>query len=315
LNDYADKVWQAEKRQMKRIYEYILNGLRNSREFYDLSLQGTFEDYLLSLQTSVKELRKSYRTDLVSVDYSKPDIQAAYLIAYYPHYAEMALEIFRLLSSELDFGQEIEACFFGAGPCPEAVGLVQFLVEQSSKTRKLMVNVYDIASETWTSTRRVTETFVIPKLWQGQFSISSRNLDFCVEKSFEPIKSTIKTCKLFVFQNCLNEIANTPLIQENIKFLFDSAPLGSMFIIADLLYDQNFGIVEEIKRRVEARNDFEILQEGNLMVTSSLPIPQTIKVNVLTGEDGLIPRSKIRFMFLALRKDEQVSNYFDIIPF
>lgn len=300
---------------MKRLYEYILNGLKKSGDFYNADLQDTFENYLISLQSSVRELRRSYRTSCVVMDYSKPATQAAYLIAYYPHYAEMTLEILRLLSSELSFPQEAKACFFGAGPCPEVVGLVQFLVERSQKTIRLIANVYDIAFDKWAFTRRITDRYIIPELWQGQGILSSNRLDLCLENSFQSIKSIIESCTLFIFQNCLNEVSKTPVVQKNIEFLLNNAPLESIVVIADLIYDQNLNVVEDLKRKIESRNDFEILQEGSLRVTSSLPIPKTIRTNLLTGEDGLIPRSRINFVFLALRKGEQLSSDFDDIPF
>lgn len=300
---------------MEGLYESILDGLRESGEFYNARAQGSFENYLASLQSSVRELRKSYRTGCVVIDYSRATTQAAYLIAYYPHYVEMTLEILRLLSSDLRFTQEVKACFFGAGPCPEVAGLAQFLVERLPRARKLTANVYDIASNTWALTRKITSKYVIPRLWQGQVALNSSSLDLCAAKSFQKLRENLETSNLFVFQNCLNELNNTPSIQENINFLFDIVPLGSTVIIADLLYDQNLDIVEEIREKIDKRNNFEVLSEGTLKVASSLPIPRIIRANLLTGEDGLIPRSKINFLFLAIRKDHQASNRFDNIPF
>jgi hypothetical protein len=70
-----------------------------------------------------------------------------------------------------------------------------------------------------------------------------------------------------------------------------------------------------IKEEINGRNDFEFLDEGNLTFRSSLPIPQLISDNLLTGYGWLIPRSRVSFLFLAARKDNQASNYFDDIPF
>jgi len=186
---------------------------------------------------------------------------------------------------------------------------------QSPRARKLTANVYDIASDTWALTRKITSKYVIPRRWQGQVALNSSSLDLCTAKSFQKLRANLEASNLFVFQNCLNELDNTPSIQENISFLFDIAPLGSTVIIADLLYDQNLDIVEEIREKIDKRNDFEVLNERTLKVTSSLPIPQIILANLLTGEDGLIPRSNINFVFLAIRKDNQASNRFDNIPF
>lgn len=301
---------------MEKLYDYILNGLRNSGKFYDAN-QGTFESYLASLKSAVQELRRGYGKSCITVDYTSSATQAAYLIAYFPQYAEMTLEVLRLLSSELKFGQEAKVCFFGAEPCPEVVGFAQFLAEHSSNTSSLSANVYDIASETWKLSREITETYLIPELWKGQLSIKGSPLNFCQKKSFQAIESTLQTCHLFIFQNCLNEIANTPIIQENVNCLLDSAPLESIIIIADLLYyEQNRNIVEEVKKKANERNDFEILQMGELTIKSSLSrkIPPIITTNLLIGNQqnknaegkGLIPRSNINFVFLVLHKGEHL---------
>jgi hypothetical protein len=146
---------------MEGLYEYILNGLRSSGEFYDAS-QDTFETYLTSLQPAARDLRRSYGSNYIVIDYSSPATQAAYLIAYFPQYAEMTLEILRLLSSELSFDQEAKVCFFGAGPCPEVIDFVQFLVEHFPKTSSLSADIYDIASEKWKMSREITEEYIIP---------------------------------------------------------------------------------------------------------------------------------------------------------
>jgi hypothetical protein len=78
---------------MEKLYEYILEGLKNLPDFYNPNLHQTFESYLKSLQNAAKYLWKSYRSNTVKVDYSDPQVQAAYLIRYYPHYVQMTLEI------------------------------------------------------------------------------------------------------------------------------------------------------------------------------------------------------------------------------
>lgn len=298
---------------MEKLYEAILDGLKLSTEFYQK--QGSFEDYLVSLQYFVTELRQAYRNSRIKVDYSCQEMQAAYLIAYYPHYVEMTLAILRLLSSDLKFNQTVKACFFGAGPCPEVVGLVQFLAERFLETKQLIANVYDIASNTWTPSRNITRQYVIPQLWQGQVELNSNSLDLCAKQSLQNFGASLKDAHVFVFQNCLNELSDPLVARENFKFLLDTIPQGSTIIIADLQYDQNRNIIQSIKEEINGRNDFEFLNERNLTFRSSLPIPQLISDNLLTGCDWLIPRSRVSFLFLAARKDNQASNYFDDIPF
>lgn len=67
---------------MEELYNYILNGLRNSGDFYRQELHGTFESYLQTLQESTRQSRQAYRNHKIMVDYSTPECQAAYLINY-----------------------------------------------------------------------------------------------------------------------------------------------------------------------------------------------------------------------------------------
>jgi hypothetical protein len=221
----------------------------------------------------------------------------------------MTLEILRLSPEIFTFPEQINACFFGAGPCPEVAGLTQFLTEHSQQTKSIIVQIYDIASEQWKLSREVTKNFVVPKLWKGDISGVVRKLDLCSPNTFDPITEVISNCHLFIFQNCLNEIWNTSTTQENIKFLLDRAPLNSFIIIGDLLaYDQNRRILEDIAKIANQRNDYKIIERGELEIASSLKIPEIVRQNLLTGEDGLIPRYRIRFLFLVIRKGEYSSE-------
>lgn len=81
---------------MNDLYKYILDSLRKLSQAQS---EAAFKSYLRSLQPKVKRLRKAYLDHQVVVDYSEPEVQAAYLIAYYPHYAEMtfrALDYFAI---------------------------------------------------------------------------------------------------------------------------------------------------------------------------------------------------------------------------
>jgi hypothetical protein len=76
---------------MKDLYQFILKDLQVLSQIQ--KNERDFILYLQSLQNEVKNLRQSYRTNSVSVDYSRAEVQAAYLITYYPQYAEMTRHI------------------------------------------------------------------------------------------------------------------------------------------------------------------------------------------------------------------------------
>ncbi|MBD2280587.1 hypothetical protein [Aphanizomenon flos-aquae] len=294
---------------MEKLYEYILEGLKNSPDFYNPNLHQTFESYLASLQESAKYLWKSYRSTPVEVRYSDPQVQAAYLIRYYPHYVQMTLEILRLSPEIFTFPEQINACFFGAGPCPEVAGLAQFLTEHCPETKSMIVKIYDIASEQWKFSRDITKNFIVPRLWKGDISGTVSKFDLCSVNAFEVIADDISNCHIFIFQNCLNEIWNTSATQENIKFLLNRAPLNSFIIIGDLPYEQNRQLIEDIAEIANQRSDYQIiLQSQGIKIRSCIRIPSLVTENLLTGVDGLIPRKNINFLFLALRKGEYTNE-------
>ncbi|MBE9114824.1 hypothetical protein IQ249_02835 [Lusitaniella coriacea LEGE 07157] len=195
------------------------------------------------------------------------------------------------------------------------MGLAQLLTERSLKTKRVTVNAYDIASDTWTLSREITRKSIVPNLWQGRLTLNSQSLDFNRRKSFFIIQPNLQDCNLFVFQNCLNEIVERSVLLENVEFLINNISRGSFIIFADLLYKQNSIVFEAIGKMVNSRYDFEIFQERTLTITSSLRIPRAIAENLLTGKRGLIPRSKTNFMFLALRKGKKIRDNYDDIPF
>jgi hypothetical protein len=121
---------------MKDLYQFILKDLQVLSQIQ--KNERDFILYLQSLQNEVKNLRQSYRTNSVSVDYSRAEVQAAYLITYYPQYAEMTRHILEKINTShhnlfLFEQKHLKVCLFGAGAAPEAIGLVSFLAEYYPK--------------------------------------------------------------------------------------------------------------------------------------------------------------------------------------
>lgn len=303
---------KPQSRPIKKnsIYYYILDGLENSINFYDKKNHGTFESYLQSLQKAAEDLWCSYRSNQVKVNYSDPSIQAAYLIRYYPHYAYMNFQILEILHSQNWFqivtNETLEVCLFGAGPCPETVGLSKLISERYQNIKELIVNVYDIASEQWNLSRNITEKFIIPKYWSGDLKLNSNYLDLCEYNAIQSIQITVKKGRIFIFQNCLNEIYNVFTVQSNLNFLLNEMPLGSTIVIIDLCnYRQNVTIIDQLKEKVNSRSDLEFYcpDTKDTKISACFPMPQIITQNLLTGKEKLVPRSKdIDCLFIGIRK-------------
>ncbi|MGB5970244.1 MAG: hypothetical protein WBG70_18155 [Spirulinaceae cyanobacterium] len=117
---------------MRNLYELVLGGLFTTVgiDVKDRSKQNKRKavKYLKSLKQPLKELRASYKSNIVMTNYSSEEVQAAYLLGYYPHYAYMNLQVLEKLEKDyLPFeNSEVKACFFGSGPTTEAVGLATY---------------------------------------------------------------------------------------------------------------------------------------------------------------------------------------------
>lgn len=189
---------------MDELYRYLLEGLRNLSQ--TKRNENGFIDYLQSLQVEVKNLRQSYQNNSISVNYSRAEVQAAYLITYYPQYAEMTRHILKQVELShknlfLFEQKHLEICLFGAGAAPEAVGLVSFLGEYYPNLQSLNIRVYDIYANTWAISQGITQN-IISELWRGEFTFSTEALDFCQPNSFHLLDNAIANSQVFIFQNC-----------------------------------------------------------------------------------------------------------------
>jgi hypothetical protein len=294
---------------MKDLYQFILDGLRvlsqtqkNERDFIQ---------YLQSLQNEVKDLRQSYRTNSVSVDYSRAEVQAAYLIAYYPQYAEMTRHILEKVNAShhnlfLFEQKHLKVCLFGAGVEPEAIGLVSFLAEYYPKVQSLEITVYDIFSDTWKIGQNITKN-IIPKLWQGQFSFSTEQINFCQAGSFISLENALASSQIFIFQNCLNELDNFDSFNLNIRYLLSQMPSNSLFVMGDLRIYSKIGQFQFQVKQLIQELDFDsqvlcVRHSEILDFITSITLPTIILQNLLTSNDGLIPRKKINCNFLSIYK-------------
>lgn len=289
---------------MYNIYNSILRAISNQERIQDI------EHYLWSLRSYVESLRRGYRNSLISVDYSSFNVQAAYLLAYYPLYVEMTHKILEELFQNAHpfFAQkrELQACFLGGGPAPEAAALSIYLKRSVFQARSVVAHTFDIAANTWSRSREVSKQLVSELASEIQFSLHGYPLNLCQRNAFPPLRDIIQTSDLFIVQNCLNEFANTrQVFVENIEFLVQEMPAGSILIMADLKYDS----AENLMRRVESclanRAELQVIRShaiGYCCLRSKLLLPGVVTRNLLTGTGDLVPKRKVEFNYLALQK-------------
>lgn len=294
---------------LNKLYDLILEGLYSS---YAVKSEDSKKDFLNSLKPYVIELRTSFKNKQIKVDYRDKNVQAAYLIAYYPSYVEMTYEVLnrhgiKVLPSK---NRILNVCLFGAGAAPEMVALLNFINQNKLDIDEVNVYAYDIFASTWNFSLDLSKKFIIPHFWQSKkFQVISLNLDLCEHGVFEGILKQIQNSDLFVFQNCLNELSNRKIGIENIDYLAKNINQESRLIIADLC---GYQVVSDIKSRIEQNlqdlsylNLFKSKDKEEVRVKISLP--SIIRQHLLTGKPNqsldqggiLTPRSVVRFNFIS----------------
>lgn len=301
------------------MYSYILDGLVKQNQINNVEL------YLQSLQDYVKQLRQSYKVNQVRVNYSDSNIQAAYLLAYYPQYTEMTFKVlcdlsYNYLYSCFVGSRDLQACFFCAGPAPETVAWVKYLSSNYSPAKYAVAHTYDIAASTWSRSREITKNVVANLCPDWKFTLNGYNLNLCQKNAFPSIRDRIQTSNLFFVQNCLNEFISHPeIFIKNIDFLITEMPASSIIIIADLNYKSVVSLMEQIEAYVSISTKSKIIRSytaGDIHLHSTLELPPIIRNNLLTGADGLIPKSNINFKYLAIQKlPKAVEPSYADIPF
>lgn len=299
------------------MYQLILKAL------YLLNNLNTDEEkarYLQSLKPTAISLRRGFNPFAgpnVNADYRSEVVQSSYMLRYFPQYSliiGLVLDELKNRQISLPFDhEEISACFFGAGPCPEVYGFIQFLNNDFSRVRKVTAYTFDIISDEWAYARDITEQYLISAIWQGrELELINNNFDLSQADSINKLTGIINSSSLLVFQNCLNEINQKlyPNVIGNLNSLVRAMRVGSILMIIDLSsYQAASNLVSQIESSIQTQNSVTILiglseSAGKYDAVSLIKeLPLTITQNLLTGDDGLIPRRYINYHCLVIRKD------------
>ncbi|MBV9924534.1 MAG: hypothetical protein JOZ96_05780 [Acidobacteria bacterium] len=298
------------------MYDAILKALYSLN---NLNSDAERAAYLRSLKPVARSLRSSfnpYAAPHVKVDYRSRDVQSAYMLRYFPQYSQIIrLVLNRLMNRRIKLPfdhEEISASFFGAGPAPEVYGFLQFLNAGFRNIRKVSAKTFDVISNEWAYARAITINHLIPSMWQHSVELNASNFDLSQTASAENLAQTINSSSMLVFQNCLNEISQNlyPNVVENINSLVYAMRPESILMIIDLSsYPAALELIERIENSVRSQQPVTVLiglHEGERIYDAIVfrnMLPPMITQNLLTGEDGLIPRRKIKYRCLVIRKD------------
>lgn len=216
--------------------------------------------YLNSLRPFLKELRLSYRSRDIRVDYGNPKVQEAYLLAYFPHH----FEIIEKICSESMNGNAnpLKVACFGGGPLPELLGLTMSL---DNSTRSVEVSLFDKFADQWKYSHDLLEK-VFERAGGNEISVSIHRFPFDLRNENNvfrqtpiEIRSSLFDADLVVFQNFLSETDRNNSVQTNILHMFNhwATKPNSLIAFIDL---QGYEIENLLEDLAQSLSDYGIAQ-------------------------------------------------------
>lgn len=329
------------------MYYQILEGLREFMGFESVE-SPDFAEYLQSLQESVIQLRQAYRTNSVQIDYTASNIQAAYMLAYFPQYVDMAYEIFKSLETFQDSNttenlkevierklfennEGLAACFFAAGPAPESVALCKYLAEDIIKYDLIIfkpniihLKTFDIDWHSWSLSRHLTRNHILSDYDLLITGLKPHQINLLSKGAFSRYEQHIRKADIIFFQNCLNELfVEKEDFLKNLNDLLSFLEDEAILIIANL---GNYPLVNDIFQRIEAlikqNSSLKLLRSAIRMINIKLlyntRLPKIITNNLLTREDHLIPRENVNFNYIIVykpclsKKVNKANSYYEL---
>jgi hypothetical protein len=292
------------------MYQDLLNGIYSVNNI--TSQQGKIA-FLQALQEDVKSLRKAFTVYPVTFDYTNINIQASYLLTYFPHYTELLQVALNKTNATIANEYINNLLLFGSGPCPEIIGYLKYLNQHNANNRRTIhANIYDIAATHWQYSRNIVFQNLIPRLrYQSTINHTASNLR--IDNPFTNV-NLAQEKTIVVFQNCLNEITEQrhQTVIENFAKIYNALVRGSYIVIIDLSeYNSVINLITRIQQRLSNLPNASIIRnigDGGLNRQSGYadPIP-FIRENLLTGipfqvQNGLIPKRHIKFTYMIIKK-------------
>ena len=300
---------------MADIYDLIVQGIKTQEGLSDEGLIAR----LNQLKPAVRNLRNAYRNYPVHVPYDKTDIQAAYLITYFPHYYQLIYKvlvedyptIFEKLSS-------VRLVYFGGGPGPEIYGTLKYIVNNRPEVKAVDVLLFDINALQWNYSHKILQNHLIPDFVKSGLivSFSFNQCDLTQPFDENHYKSLVSGCNLMVFQNCLNEIpvASVGRLKENIQLLYQLLPHGGSLLLSDLTGGTPAvtSLMQNLEKQLVTAEKVKLHHSiiENSSCETILSVHHTpsvlIRQHLLDGNDGLIPRKWLKYNYSFLEKSQLI---------
>lgn len=268
------------------LYDQILSDIKVLHQFNDDQLK----DYLVDLQELASQVYLDLQNDVVTVDYSDPEVQTAYILRYFQGYWEQfnrALWMIKESHEDFIFSHPaLNIGLFGCGPCPEIIGGIRFFEDtRDFLPKEIKFHLYDKKTNEW---EFALKNFIFPRHRQNDLInfgvyIGSEQADFT--KSFSLAERFSKDFyHVCSFQNCLNEFTefcSDEMLEKNINTVIDSLVPGGFLVMTDR--KKTLPIAQRLEELISSRLEPVDQIVGSFDSNSSSPMPEVLE-NLFTGE-------------------------------
>lgn len=292
--------WPDTGESRRSDYGMVLDALRI---LLDDPTDTEIASALKALQQPLRELRASYKSDAVRLEY-QPAHSLAYLMAYVPPYIEMAERALKMGLRPAEMKESLEVAFIGAGPGPEVVALSNLAKLTNGQCRNLRVHLIDRATQSWSGIRQALAEVVRSHWPGGSLTIEEHDVDIMKAGIFRDLDSVIRRCDLVMAQNCMNEtLAIDARFQENLCGLAEQLNDQGTLILSD---QSNYNIVKNRIRIVETFLSSVGSVDRNfgqqIEFAQRETVPRAVALSLLTGADGLKARRNVYFGVSVFRR-------------
>ncbi|WP_338442543.1 hypothetical protein VZG28_06305 [Synechococcus elongatus IITB4] len=268
--------------------------------------------FLQQLKPALRSLRNRYDVDQPQVAYDAPSNQAAYLLAYYPHYVRQTDRVLReAAAAHPGFASILQqptlnATLIGSGPLPEGLGLLQACRVLGNMPVVKAISM-DINAAAWSPARRITRQVI--KDWMQRLAGYSKHSPLEVrEQVFDLADAQPLTPEqqrsfgrqdLVIIQNCCNEVKHQPALFAKLQQILASLPCGSAFVISDFQYGATNAAIQSLLNSDVVKQHYHVLHCPQRKIPA-VTAPSVLQQHLFERSNGLWARRVVKYRALCL---------------
>nr|WP_307990645.1 hypothetical protein [uncultured Niameybacter sp.] len=281
-------------------------------EAYGKRLEDLDLELVKRIQCDIQALRKSYRTDAPVTPYEEGALRKAYMLAYYPHYMEVAQTMMGYVLQDKGVKKKghMHLAYFAAGPGPEILGSIQALMKNGITTH-IQTDCLDL-EEGWEVERSITKKLI--KEIRGIQGYHLNNIAPCDMRltckgecmGWSRCKVTLfRSADIYFMNNCINHLGGNMHTIDILQEKIEQIKSGAYFIITDLPYESVRVVLKGLEDRLQTQGKIiaSCIQGEAITQRCNIPIPSLLEKKIFIGKDGLIGKKSTRYYYLIFKKD------------